>query len=202
MIIARSPELGRVKTRLAADLGESGALSVYKELLSVVARVAQEWQGPVGLLATGSDENWAGTGLENWPRRQQEGAGLGPRIWQALNWGLDLAPSTIAIGTDCPALSLLNLKLLVEGFKKGHVVFGPAEDGGYWAVGVNHRKPTAIIGDENLPWSQSELLKMTHVLLKKNGFEATEGPCLSDCDTLDDYKKACAMGYLSTHKFH
>ena len=198
IILARSPELGQVKTRLAQELSDTGALAVYRQLLNIVSHIANIWEGPVGLLATGSDSTWKNTGLESLPRRQQEGAGLGPRIHQALVWGLELSPQAIAIGTDCPALSKTGLLALTQGLQNSPVAFGPAEDGGYWSVAVNASAPLHIICASDLPWSQPQLLETTIKNLSQEGISVAYGPTLSDCDTLDDYHQACQCGYLNS----
>jgi uncharacterized protein len=196
-IIARAPELGVVKTRLAAAIGADQALVVYRQLLAIVERVTITWPGPVLLLATGADHAWHGTGLAHLPRRSQPDGSLGYRIRAALTWGLECAPRVIAIGTDCPALSSVALSQVVAGLSRAPVVFGPAVDGGYWCVGVQHEAPLAVLTADDLPWSQPMLLTVSEAHLQAAGARSIRGPVLSDCDTLEDLTTAIADGWLS-----
>ncbi len=195
VIIARPPRHGRVKTRLAAGIGADGALAVYRQLLAIVARVARRWPGPVLLAADGHD-GWDGTGLEGWPRRLQPATHLGGRIADALAGGLAVAPAAIAIGTDCPGLHEDHLRAVARGLASAPLAFGPARDGGYWAIAATAAAPLAVACAGDLPWSTPELLAATRARLTAAGCRWREGPVLADCDDRDDLLAAIAAGLL------
>lgn len=196
IIIARAPERGRVKTRLAKDLGDERTLLVYRHLLERVAAVAGAWPGPVGLLATGAESAWGESKLRRFPRRAQPDGSLGARIAAALRWGLDLAPTTVAIGTDCPGMSTDHLARVAAGLGRSPVAFGPALDGGYWAIAVDRAEVIPLVGADDLPWSCPDLLTVSEARLHAAGFTSQRGPLLGDCDTRDDLVAAVACGLL------
>lgn len=197
VIIARAPESGRVKTRLAVSIGEPCALLVYRQLLEVVTAVQATWPGPVLLTAAGDDAAWDGTGLAQLPRREQAVGGLGSRIAAALHWGIDIAGSAIAIGTDCPGLRPAHLRRLATLLATAPVAFGPAEDGGYWGVAVSDSRVIAIISDDALPWSTPDILQVSRQRLELAGIAHATGDLLADCDDADDLAAAVSAGFLS-----
>ncbi len=201
VIIAKPPIWGRVKTRLAASIGNDQALAIYGQLLHRVASVAQSWPGVV-LLSAEADTGWNGTGLEHLPRRLQPDTGLGGRIDAALSWGLEHADHTIAIGTDCPALSVAALLAVAEGLESTGVAFGPAADGGYWAVAVAAGAPVSLICADDLPWSTAQLLSETRSRLQTANEAWHEGPLLTDCDDESDVISAVAAGLLVMPTFN
>ena len=197
VIIARPPLLGRVKSRLAQSLGAPAALAVYRQLVQRVATVQAAWPGPVCLLAE-HHEGWDNTGLAHLTRRLQPSGGLGPRISAGLAWGCSAAPQTIVIGTDCPALSIAHLQAVAAGLSTTtSVAFGPAEDGGYWALGVTESAPNNLLTADDLPWSQATLLAESTRRLQAHGFAWHSGPCLADCDEVADLHAAVAAGLLN-----
>ncbi len=197
VVIARAPELGRVKTRLAASLGDPRTLQVYRQLLAHVVRTAQQWPGPVLLASNGNDDAWIGSGCEAWPRQVQAGGTLGARIAAALTWGLQVSPRAIAIGTDCPAISVARLSTVVAGLDGARVAFGPAHDGGYWSIAVREPEVLPLVAADDLPWSQPTLLDVTRERLDRAAIPYALGTTLADCDDIDDFAAAVTAGHLS-----
>ena len=197
VIIARAPEAGRVKTRLAADIGVSAALAVYRQLLGIVAQVQSGWAGPVLLTSTGAADAWIGTGLEHLPRRAQADGGLGCRIAAALQWGLAHRDRAIAIGTDCPGLTTAHLSRLAAAVPHAPVAFGPAADGGYWGVAVADPAAIPIFADDALPWSTPGILRASRQRLAEAGFSSAITDTLADCDDADDLAAAASAGFLA-----
>jgi rSAM/selenodomain-associated transferase 1 len=197
VIIARAPEAGRVKSRLAAGIGSAGALAVYRQLLDIVAGVQSAWRGPVLLTASGSDAAWADSGLARLPRRAQVEGGLGQRIAAALHWGLETSGRAIAIGTDCPGLRVEHLRRLAQGLDTAPVAFGPAEDGGYWGVAVADARAIPVLSADTLPWSTPHLLQASHERLAAAGIAHATGDTLADCDDADDLAVAASAGFLT-----
>ena len=206
VVIAKAPERGKVKTRLVPGLGEDGALAAYQQLLGLTESVCQAWPGPVALFHCGAESAWRewhekvheqGTGFfANCPQREQPDGDLGQRIAAALHFGLELSPRAIAIGTDCPDLSIAALSSVSSGLNEHEVCFGPATDGGYWAIGVASARATPVTCASDLPWSQPNLLQTTQHCLNSADISYDVGFQLADCDTATDYTRAVQAGRL------
>ena len=197
VIIARAPEMGRGKSRLAADIGPAGALDVTRQLLARLAVTQAAWNGPVLLCSSGDDAGWAQTGLAHLPRQKQPDGDLGMKIAAALQWGLAHAPRAIAIGTDCPALRPQHVRELVASLAQAPVAFGPARDGGYWGIAVADPQVIPLVTGADLPWSTPHLLGETVRRLVASGVISARGPLLADCDTLTNLREAVLAGLLT-----
>ncbi len=159
IVMARYPEKGKVKTRLAVDLGHERALMVYHELLKLNLELVHRWRGPKLVFFTGTPDH----DLENRyeqagaKRFQQQGNDLGQRMAHGFNEAFTRFPQngSCMIGTDCPDLSFSDLNNAKKKLSRSDVVFGPANDGGYYLVAMNRYLPELLQG---IPWSTSEVL--------------------------------------------
>ncbi len=192
-ILAKAPQLGQVKTRLATTLGPAAALAIYGQLLAATARAARGWGGTVRLLASG--DAWAGTGLELLPRQPQPAGGLGTRIAAALAWGLEDHARAMVIGTDCPGLTAAHLAALAAAASAVPVAFGPACDGGFWGMAIADRRALVALNDE-LPWSTPAILAALRARLQDAGLGCALADVLPDCDEEPDWRAAVAAGLL------
>jgi len=177
IIFARKPTLGKVKTRLAATLGEAKALEIYSKLLAhtraVIAKV--DCDKYVFLTQEVTDDFWQGFDTEI-----QQGNILGERMQYAFdllfNKGYE---KVLIIGTDCPAIST---KIVSSGFEKlqNHdVVIGPAEDGGYYLLGMSNMYNTLF---ENISWSSELVCNQTIEKIKEQNLSHTLLQTLNDVD--------------------
>lgn len=160
-IFARSPRLGTVKQRLAAEIGAAAALQAYRALtadtlerLAAVSGVRTElWlAGP----ANAEVRAW----LRRWriPLRFQHGADLGERMADALAaCHADGSPGVV-VGTDCPPVDAAYVELAARALENHDVVLGPAEDGGYALVGTRAPAPGIF---RDVPWGSSRVLDVT-----------------------------------------
>jgi uncharacterized protein len=157
--MTKHPAPGRVKTRLAAALGPERAAALYEAfVLDLAERLA-----PLGWPVT-----WA-----YWPReapfasilpgarcRAQEGRDLGERMSHAIAVELaDGAGSVVVIGADAPHL---DTSLLGEAAERladdADLVLGPADDGGYYLIGLRASTPAVFTG---VAWGTSRVLAET-----------------------------------------
>jgi uncharacterized protein len=142
-----------VKTRLAAVLGDNGAAALARAFLldtwSTVTRVSGV---DVVLAATEVDApEWhALDAPEIWP----QGTGtLGDRLERVLRRGLETHPFAIAIGADIPGLPPSRLDDACAALRTADAVLGPADDGGFYLVGVS-KYPQGLL--DTVPWSASD----------------------------------------------
>jgi uncharacterized protein len=200
VVLARAPELGRVKTRLAAAVGPGAALRVYRQLLARTATAALAWPGPRLLASTGDATAFAGTGFEHLQRQEQASGDLGARIARGLANGLDRAEAALVIGSDCPALTTTHLAAVAELLASAPVAFGPADDGGFWAIAARDRRAVALLATLPVPWSSPTTLATLQHELAAAGLASVHGPALADLDTAEDLAAAIAAGSLAPHQ--
>jgi uncharacterized protein len=152
IVFARAPVPGRVKTRLAARIGEWRAAQLHLRLTRRALRTAREAGcGPVELHVT---DRHAAFDFHDAVFRQK-GSHLGERMYRALR----RHRRAILIGSDCPALEPRDLRraarLLCAGYR---VVLQPAQDGGYVLVAAR-AAPRAMF--EGVDWGTSRVMAQT-----------------------------------------
>ncbi|MEC9184513.1 MAG: TIGR04282 family arsenosugar biosynthesis glycosyltransferase [Pseudomonadota bacterium] len=152
IIFAKPPRLGRVKRRLAADIGTMEALRFYRRNLAATLRMLgrdPRWQCWLFL------DRGGGRWPRNLPRRLQARGDLGVRMETALR-ALPQG-SIVLIGSDIPGVSRSDIRHAFRGLGRSDVVFGPAEDGGFWLVGLaNSRVAPDLFKD--IRWSTEHVL--------------------------------------------
>jgi rSAM/selenodomain-associated transferase 1 len=199
MIFAKFPEPGRVKTRLARELGNETAAEIYVKLVErVVENVGQQ-----GDRAAGRWEIWVvfdpadrEAEVREWleplfPRAVvgflAQGAGdLGARLAGAFGAAFRTGfEKVIAIGTDCVELGAAEI---TEGFQllEGvDVVFGPAADGGYYLVGLSEERGELFAG---IPWSSARALEASLGVTEREGWSHATLAVLSDVDEVAQWE--------------
>lgn len=177
VIFARWPEPGKVKTRLAAELGDDEAARIYRRLLDHTIEVACASGLPVELRVTGaSPERFAAAfGPDIIVREQGEGD-LGERLAR-------IEGPALIIGSDLPALTVDLLGQAAKALDTHEVVIGPAKDGGYWLIGFHENMPWLF---SDMAWSTPAVLPETLVRLKARGVAPASLPELSDVDEASD----------------
>jgi len=151
-IFAKAPAMGKAKTRLAADIGKVHAHRLYRAMLSKVIQHVQDPRWDTTLMATparaiGSVREW--DGLTQIP--QAKGS-LSPRLLAAFaNRG-----PTLVIGTDCPQVTRNDIADGFAALRHHAAVFGPADDGGFWLMGMNGPVMPNVF--EKVRWSHAETL--------------------------------------------
>ena len=149
VVFARAPVRGKVKTRLAAEVGEVRATRAYAALLGLALARAACWEGPRAIACADSaslDYFKAlpqAAGFHCFP---QEGADLGGRMRSALQRALAWAPAAILMGTDVADLGEADLEDARTALTQVDVVLGPTADGGYWLLGVKADHPALFEG--------------------------------------------------------
>lgn len=184
LIFAKNILLGKVKTRLAATIGTQAAFEVYKHLVELT-------EAQTALLEDCAIHVWFSNVIidEKWPEHPkfvQEGADLGERMEAAFAQGFAQGYTHIVgIGTDLPDLSAEIMSAGFEQLNRHDTVFGPAEDGGYYLLGMKKIVPEIF---RNQAWSTEGLLEETLSRLRAAGLSVALLPTLNDVDTLEDLR--------------
>ena len=198
VILVRVPQIGAVKTRLAAGIGRLAAWRFYRNTTDqVIRRLARH--GASGgwkiWLAVTPEAVAGGTGF--WPASIQgqqlgrigQGRGnIGQRMAKPM---LDLPPGpVVVIGSDIPEIQARHIKNAFVALEKKQVVLGPAADGGYWLVGLRRRpcppgrlRP-ALFGQ--VRWSTAHALEDTLAGLDRR-YSVAHIDRLQDVDDQADY---------------
>lgn len=191
VIFAKAPRLGTVKSRLAADLGEVEARRIYQNLTAQTLALLKRdprWQTTLAL--TPDKDALAGFRLSapGLARRPQGPGDLGDkmdRIFQALPSG-----PVIIVGTDIPALKPEKIARAFKALGHHDAVIGPAEDGGYWLIGLKRRPRAPLIFDA-VRWSSPHAMADTLRNIKKEipGAQIKRLELLEDIDDIASYRK-------------
>jgi uncharacterized protein len=187
IIFARNPVRGKVKTRLAATLGDDKALSIYQSLLEHTVQITQ--QMPCDRYVFYAD----GISLKDvWPddlylKKNQEGNDLGQRMLHAFDTLFQQEyQKIIIIGTDCFELSYSILLDAFTALDEKEVVIGPSKDGGYYLLGMRHFFPFLF---EEKTWSTDTVYSSTVQQLAIQNIRYDTLPILNDIDTEGDWKQ-------------
>ena len=189
LIFAREPVLGRVKTRLAAGIGPAAALAVYRELLALTAAAVAAAQVPATVwLAEAPAGADAALPRPEWPglpwRVQPPADSLGARMAHAFGEAFGEGAGRVAIiGTDCPGLSGALLTRAFEQLLTHDIVLGPADDGGYYLLGMNKLEVELF---QNKSWSTAAVLPDTLADAARLGLRVALLPQLHDVDSAAD----------------
>lgn len=182
IIFVRNPVLGKVKTRIAATLGNEKALAVYKCLLAHTCRIVSGLEVSNHIFyADGVTQNDIWEGVEKY---EQVGNDLGEKMNNAFVQLFDKGfRKIVIIGSDCMELSADILDLAFEKLDIFDMVIGPAKDGGYYLLGMNAPHLDVF---ENIDWSTNRVLDQTMQIMHRNNLLIRLLPELNDVDKAED----------------
>ena len=151
-IFAKAPIMGKAKTRLARDIGVTHAKRLYRAMTMQLFRNLQDPRWDIILMVTptaklGHVPEWSG-----FPQIAQPKGSLTPRLARAFRG----KGPVIVIGTDCPQITRSDIDRAFKAMRCHDVVFGPADDGGFWLMGA-----MAPLGPQyfaNIRWSHEHTL--------------------------------------------
>lgn len=184
IVFVRQPQLGKVKTRLAATMGDAAALKVYELLLAHTYQLATAMDIPVYVYyANGIAETdiWQG---DHFHKKEQQGADLGLRMYNAFAETFAQGhQNVIIIGSDCYALTAELVQTAFDQLHHCDAVIGPATDGGYYLLGLNRPVPDIF---EDIAWSTNSVAAATMGKLYGLGCSVSMLQALPDIDEEKD----------------
>jgi len=188
LIFVRAPEAGRVKTRLAAEIGADAALRVYRRLAEHAVAEARAVSAGVALRihftprdAGDAVRRWLGGGAEY---VAQAGGDLGARMHAAFEAAFAAGHSRVVIiGSDLPGLTAELLRDAFHQLDDHPAVLGPARDGGYYLLGLRQMVPQVFRG---IAWSTGEVFAATAERLATLGITPALLPEMADVDVAAD----------------
>ena len=184
LIFTRNPEFGKVKTRLARDIGHQAALDIYKFLLAHTVKICTPLDTEKAVYYSEEIPNndlWNATVFQ---KKKQVGEDLGERMQNAFAEGFHLGYSKIIIiGSDLYDIETKDLEQAFKVLNNHEIVIGPAEDGGYYLLGMKQLHPKLF---KNKNWGTATVLQDTINELKKSNYKLLEKR--NDVDLYSDIK--------------
>jgi hypothetical protein len=158
VLFLRQPALGRGKRRLAREIGDLGAVRFERLMIDrLLRRLGRDGRWELTLCV--APDRGATALRRRGARVQGQGGGdLGERMHRALR----SAPPgpVVLVGADIPDLAARHVWAAFGRLGTRDLVFGPAEDGGFWLVGAR-RSPRPPPPFGNVRWSGPHALADT-----------------------------------------
>ena len=192
-LFVRPPVPGRVKTRLAATIGDRFACTLYRAMVLDVLRAVQASGLELRLFHDGSDSQQLPPA---WRRaaaavRPQVDGDLGARMAAAFVDGFAAGCDRVLLaGSDLPGLDSATFRVAAESLEQYEAVLLPTRDGGYGLFGL---RATAFSPSffTDIAWSTDRVLAATLLRLHRAGVRVQLLPVQQDIDTSDDLRSYC-----------
>lgn len=191
-VFAKAPTPGKVKTRLAADIGALRAAEIYRTMGRATVDGLRD--GAYRLIVFGdppdapsleSIARWLGP--DDIEVRAQSGGDLGTRMAAAVEEALAESDEVVLVGTDIPGIDRGTVLEAFARLGSHDVVVGPATDGGYYLVGLTRPRPELFA---DIEWSTPRVLPETLKRIEAAGLAVALLEPKSDVDTVDDLTPA------------
>ena len=192
LIFTRNPELGKCKTRLASTIGDKSALEVYKFLLGHTVKITETLG--VTKEVHYSEEIWENDFWDKatYSKKLQKGIDLGERMMNAFKNGFKAGfKNIIIIGSDMFDLTQSDLERAFEQLDENDYVVGPAQDGGYYLLGMKVLNEKLF---QDKAWGTGNVLKDTLKDLKEEKIALLE--VRNDVDYFEDIKDVPAFQHF------
>jgi rSAM/selenodomain-associated transferase 2/rSAM/selenodomain-associated transferase 1 len=190
IVFTRFPEPGKTKTRLIPALGAKGAACLQRQMTEHIIATAAQVSNRPGLTIevyheggnTGLMQEWLGPQFNY---RPQEPGDLGRRMARAFEEAFQGPKgAAVIVGSDIPEISANIIQQAFEGLQKTDLVLGPARDGGYYLIGMNHTIPaeTYTLLFDDINWGTGQVLSQTLQTARASGLRFILLEPLDDVD--------------------
>lgn len=182
LIFTKNPVLGKCKTRLAQSVGDKTALDIYQFLLEHAVTITKDIS--VDKWVYYSDEIWEDDiwDSQRYHKRLQRGTDLGQKMFHAFQEAFAHGYDKVVImGCDIYEMQAEDIRAGFESLDTNNIVIGPAEDGGYYLLGMTSLRKDVF---ENKNWGTASVLADTLRNLQDEKFVLLEER--NDVDTLED----------------
>jgi len=200
VVFVRYPEPGKVKTRLADDMGSPGmAADLYRcfalDVLDAASSVHEQVIISYDPLAEEKKyREWLG---DSFVYRKQRGDDIGARMFHTFEDVFhDGYDSCYLMGSDIPDLPARIITGGMDELEVNDAVIGPAVDGGYYCIGF---KKAALSGDffYNIKWGTYRVYAGTISRLESAGVKYSVLPEWGDVDTLSDLREMISRSRMT-----
>lgn len=184
LIFSKNPVPGRCKTRLAKTIGDVAATEIYKVLLRHTALITEPLDAIKEVHYSDfveEDDMFS----DQFIKKVQSGKDLGEKMKNAFSKGFQAGfQHIVIIGSDLLDITTEDINEAFEALKTYDYVIGPAEDGGYYLLGMNKLNSTLF---ENKDWSSNTVLQDTLIDLKTEHIVLLDER--NDIDTYEDLEE-------------
>lgn len=192
-LFAKTPELGQVKTRLAANIGEKLALELHlafiadslenvsklNRLVDFYLYLTKPWDFAISKLPVQLEKKL-------FTIKYQSSGNLGNRLEAAFLELFSKYSSAIIIGTDSPNIPTSYLEEAILALSKYDSVIGPTIDGGYYLIGLKNQTKNFQEIFSNINWSTETVFQETIKEIETLGLSFFKLPTWYDIDTVKD----------------
>jgi len=188
-LFAKYWQPGKVKTRLAASIGQQRAAASYQHFVSTLLERLSGCQAEKWLAFTPAERNdeFQEIAPAGWHLDLQPDGDLGDRMRAFFSRRFAAGSERVVlVGSDSPHLPLESIQQAFEQLRDSQVVLGPTEDGGYWLVGATGGVPDIFSG---IPWSTPQVWQATINVLQAAKISHRVLPVCYDIDTGDDLQR-------------
>jgi rSAM/selenodomain-associated transferase 1 len=185
IVFVKNPEPGNVNTSLAEEIGEAGAVDIYRQLLQHTHDVLIPVSA--GKFIFYADEI---NRLDLWEtnsfyKQLQHGNDLGERMQHAFSFLFELDyERVLIIGSECPQLSTDHLNNAFELLETHDVCIGPVDNGEYYLLGLCAIHPPFF---SNKAWGTNTVYNSTLNDAKEAGLSVSAIEKLRDVSTSKDW---------------
>jgi hypothetical protein len=186
LLFVKNARLGKVKSRLAAKVGEERALKIYLALLEHTRQVALSVPVERHIYYSDypePDDAWQSA---HFSKKIQRGKDIGERMANAFDEALCHSEKAVLVGSDIPGLSAGILKEAFDKLDDFDLVLGPAEDGGYYLIGMKTPQPHIF---RQIDWGTAAVFEQTLKVVEDSKKKWYRLPTLSDVDYEEDWLK-------------
>lgn len=180
LVFCKNPQKGKVKTRLAKSIGDDKALLIYEKLLEKTAVVLSQLNCDIALYYSENIPEQDCFKHLKATKKRQVGDDLGKRMANAFQAGLSTHQKVVIIGTDLWTLESQDIEKAFAALNQNTAVLGPAQDGGYYLLGLRHFIPRLF---ENKAWGTGEVLEKT-----KNDLQGEKVYLLDEKNDIDTHE--------------
>lgn len=197
LVFAKTPKPGKVKTRLLAAVSAEVAAALHEACIADTLRLVRKMRGCDVIVFEGGGTGYF-RGLVKKQKRgvcvrvlPQRGAELGARMENAFRKCFAMGyREVVVIGTDTPWMGAERVRKAFAELKANDVVIGPAEDGGYYLLGMRKFAPGIFRG---IPWSTERVLELTLKVIVRGKLRGKLLRRDFDLDRPGDLKRARRM---------
>lgn len=193
IVMTKTPQAGKVKTRMQPKLTEEQSAQLQDALIK---QVMGEWRKSpysIDLWFSGNKNYFQ---KETCHKYAQVDGDLGVKMSAAIKQAFnnDNLEGVIVVGTDCPFIDKACLSAVEECLRVNDVVIVPALDGGYVLIAMNDFYPELFQG---IDWGTDKVFKQSCQRILTLGLSYQVLEAVPDIDLVEDLKYLRQDGFIS-----